>query len=368
MDMARKRIIIAVTNNLVTDYRVAKLAGYLESIGFEVWLVGRRWPDGTIPSGRPGKLFRFRLLFNKGPFFYLSINIRIFIFLLFHKADWFLAVDLDVLPACVIAGKLKRIPVVMDSHEYFPEIPEVQHRPIVKMVWQMLEKIFIRAIYAGITVSPGLVSIYKEKYNLDFLLLRNMPLKKSEVAEVSINIVNPVVYYQGALNIGRGLESAIRAIALLPDYRFVIIGDGDVSAKLKELVTELKLDNRVSFVGKLPFEELQYYIRSAHVGLCLLQNIGLNYYHSLPNRIFDYPMSGLPVIATAFPDISKVVSEYETGLLLEGLNPEDIAVMIKRACEDTQLRKNWSVTLPKAADKLSWENEVTVLDGVFCSK
>jgi glycosyltransferase involved in cell wall biosynthesis len=118
-------------------------------------------------------------------------------------------------------------------------------------------------------------------------------------------------------------------------------------------------------VGKVPFEELQNYIRSADLGLCLLENIGLNYYHSLPNRIFDYPMAGLPILATAFPDISEVVTEYETGLLIDSLNPEVIAAAIKNACENEALRNRWSVTLPKAVESLNWTNESLVLDEIF---
>ena len=363
--MAKERIIITVTNNLVSDNRVAKLAAYFELKGFEVLLVGRKWPGGKIPTGRAGRVIRFNLLFNKGPLFYLSINIRILLFLLIKKVNWIVSVDLDTLPACIIAGKIKRVPVVMDSHEYFPEIPELQHRPFVKKTWLWLEGKFIRHIHAGITVSPGLVEIYKDKYNLNFHLVRNVPLKKKVVQEINIKVTNPVVYYQGALNLGRGLESSIRAMEFLPGYRFVIVGDGDISNELRALSTELNLNDRITFVGKVPFEALQSYIRNADVGLCLLENIGLNYYHSLPNRIFDYPMAGLPILATSFPDISQIVTEYETGLLIKGLEPKYVADAIKEACENIELRKRWSVTLPKAVECLNWTSESLVLDKIF---
>ncbi len=356
--MERKRIIIATTNNLVSDNRVAKLALTLEKQNFEVWLIGRQWPGGDIPKNRSGRIFRFRLCFNKGPLFYIGMNIRIFLFLIKHRAHRFVAVDLDTLAACVLAGIIKKTPVVFDSHEYFSEAPELQHRPFIKKIWLALERLFIKGIYAGITVSPGILKIYKEKYNLDFLLVRNVPLSKTVVPMIKEVSSNPVVYYQGALNLGRGLENSIRAMCLLPNYEMVIVGDGDIANKLKLLVIELGLTARVTFVGKVPFENLQTYIQKAHVGLCLLENIGLNYYYSLPNRVFDYPLAGLPVIATAFPDIKSVVSKYETGLLLNDLEPENIANAIQEACENMELRNHWATTLPKAAHQLTWENEV----------
>lgn len=365
MTMSDHRIIITVVNNLVSDNRVHKMAGYLEKRGYEVWLAGRTWPGGEIPAGRPGRAFRFKLLFNKGVLFYLGINIRLFLFLLKHRCHRIMAVDLDTLPACVLAGKLKRVPVIMDSHEYFPEVPELQHRPFKKKLWLWAEKLFIHGIHAGITVSPGIVSIYKNKYQKDFLLVRNVPVNPHKQVEIRPVSDHPVVYYQGALNMGRGLESALRAMAYLPGYRLLIVGDGDIAVSLRQMAVDLKVDGRVTFVGKVPFEQLGKFIVQAHVGLCILENIGLDYYYALPNRLFDYPMAGLPVLASAFPDISEVVTQHETGLLTETLDPQRVAELIKQACEDVLLRKHWAKTLPLAATKLTWENETRVLNMLF---
>ncbi len=362
--MGKDRIIISAANNFVGDNRVAKLALYLQQKGFEVLLLGRYWPGGEIPPNRAGKCIRFKLWFNKSWLFYLNLNIRIFIYLLLHKAKWYISVDLDTLPACRLAGILKRVPVVMDSHEYLPEVPELQHRPEIKKIWIILERIFIKGIYAGITVSPGLINIYKEKYNLEFKLLRNLPLRN--VKPLNKNSDGRVIYYQGALNVGRGLENSILSLKYLPGYSLVIVGDGDITSDLKALANNEGLSNRVVFVGKVPFEELHKFIKKASVGLCLLENIGLNYYHSLPNRIFDYPMAGIPVIATNFPDISEIVSKYETGLLLNTLDPEKIAEAVIKACEDPYLRERWSHTLPMASSELNWENEVKIIDPIFC--
>jgi glycosyltransferase involved in cell wall biosynthesis len=365
-DMKRiPRIIITVTNNLVTDHRVSKMAGYLEKRGYEVYLVGRRCPGGDIPAGRPGKAFRFRLLFNKGPLFYLTMNVRLLSFLLLHRCDKILAVDLDTLSAAVIAGKIKRIPVVLDSHEYFPESPELQHRPRIKSIWQKIESVFIRHIASGITVSAGLVSIYNDKYGMDFHLVRNVPAATGEISEIRPVSNEPVIYYQGALNLGRGIEESLRALTFLPGYRMVIVGTGDIEAHLKRVVHELDLEDRVVFKGKVPFEDLVSLGRSAHVGVCLLENIGLNYYHSLPNRLFDYPVMGLPIIATAFPDISEFVNQYNTGILLDSMHPEAIAAAIKSACEDEKLRNTWRESLKETASKLTWENETASLKDLF---
>ena len=83
--MHKKRIIITVTNNLVSDNRVAKIAHYLEDSCYEVFIVGRTWPGDKVPDGRAGRIFRYKMLFNKGALFYAFFNIKLFLFLIFHR-------------------------------------------------------------------------------------------------------------------------------------------------------------------------------------------------------------------------------------------------------------------------------------------
>lgn len=363
--MKGKQIIITVSNNLVTDNRVTKLSGFLDALGWKVLILGRKWPGGDIPEGRPGLVRRFRLLINKGPLFYALLNLRLFVYLLMAKSDKIVAVDLDTLPAACMAGKLKGVPVIFDSHEYFPEVPEIQNKPFVRWFWLKLEALFVPMTELRITVSKGIVEIYRKKYGLDFLLIRNVPNKPSEVLEIRPVTDHPVVYYQGALNMGRGLREAIFALAFLPKYEMVIAGSGDEAEELHELVKTLGYEDRVRFTGRLPFEQLAIEAKKAHVGLCLLENMGLNYFHSLPNRLFDYPALGLPIIATGFPDITEIVTSYETGLVLDDMEPQKIAVTIRKACEDKALREGWGKSLKAAVEDLNWEKECKRLEDYF---
>lgn len=360
--MEGKRIIITVSNNLVTDNRVAKISGYLEAIGWKPVLLGRRWPGGKIPEGRAGKIKRFNLLFNKGPLFYLELNIRLFFYLLLNSCDRIWAVDLDTLASAILISKIRKIPVTFDSHEYFTEMPELQARPAVKWIWSQLERFLITKADRCVTVSEGIRNIYKIKYGVDALLLRNVPNYPKQLHRLRELSDSPVVYYQGALNVGRGLVESIKAMLYLPNYFMLIVGAGDEQEELQELVNHLQLTDRVIFTGALPFEELAVEAQKAHVGLCLLENMGLNYYHSLPNRLFDYPALGLPIIATAFPDISEIVTNYEIGLLLDNLEPQNIAAAIKTACEDESLREKWALSLPACVKELNWENECRVFE------
>jgi len=271
---------------------------------------------------------------------------------------------MDTLPGSRLAAILKRKPVIFDSHEFFSEVPELQKNRWKKNFWKFLEKKLIPGCDVKLTVSPGLIELYKERYHCHFGLLRNLPFKNRTPVPPVIQSPHPVILYQGSLNIGRGLKETIQAMQYLPGYIFRIVGDGDCVEELKSLTSTLGLEDRVEFTGPVPFEELHRHHKNVMVGMCLLQNLGLNYYYSLPNRIFDYMQTGIPVIASDFPDMAKIVNEYETGLLMADMTPRHIAEAIRESCENLEWRRTWEETLPEAARKLCWENEEQIIQNL----
>ena len=134
-----KRIIVSVTNDLVSDNRVHKVCTSLESMGNKVLLIGRKFSNSHSVN-RDYKIKRFSLLFNKGPLFYAEYNFRLFFLLLFSRADIYLANDLDTLYANYLASKIRGKVLVYDSHEYFTEVPELIGRNFVRNFGLELKK------------------------------------------------------------------------------------------------------------------------------------------------------------------------------------------------------------------------------------
>lgn len=343
------------------DNRVHKITLSLIKLGFNVLKTGRAYPRTKSKLIRPGDEKLFNLPFKKGPFFYVSLNIYTFFFLLGRKCDVIWAVDMDTLPAARMAGFVKKTPVVFDGHEYFSESPELKHRKFVKNIWKFLEKIFIPGSDLFFTVSPGLVKLYKQNLGINFALLRNLPLKNNHYQPPLLKSTTPVILYQGALNIGRGIAQTIEAMKFLPGYKFLIVGRGDCTEDLKILTKELKLQDQVEFTGAVPFEELSNHQKGVLLGMCIHENIGLNYYYALPNRLFDYMQAGIPVLCNGFPDMKEIVQNHNTGLIIDDIKPEHLAEKIKEACENIELRKQWQRSVTEAAQLFTWENEEKVI-------
>jgi len=165
------------------------------------------------------------------------------------------------------------------------------------------------------------------------------------------------IIYQGALNKGRGLESVIRAMQTVSDAKLIIIGDGDIRSELEELTVQMSLQGKVQFLGKILPDDLKSFTLNADLGLCLLDNLGLSYYYSLPNRIFDYLHAGIPVLASDFPEIRKIVETYKTGVLVSHHEPDYLSRVINEILQIPFDTSQFS----EIAKIFCWEEEEKIL-------
>lgn len=352
----------------MTDNRVHKVAVSLQKMGFEPVLIGRLLPE-SHDVNRDYRTHRMKLIFRKGAMFYFEYNLRLFFYLLKSRVDVFVANDLDTLPANYLASRIKRKPLIYDSHEYFTEVPELIGRPVVRAIWKGMERMLVPQVDGAYTVSDSIAEVYRDLYKVDFKVVRNMPVC-SEIN--SLSAADPVksdlpkiVLYQGALNQGRGIEAAIRAMLYLEGAELWLAGDGDITGELKQMVAELKLDTKVKFLGRLPLDELNGITRQADLGISLEEDLGLNYRFALPNKLFDYIQAGVPVLVSNLPEMRRIVDRYQIGTIAETHQRKELAELMKTALFDQTKRQVWKRNLQVAARELCWENEEETLRQIY---
>ena len=351
------RIIVSVSNDLVTDQRIFKVCQTLYANGYELLLIGRKGKLNSVLT-RPYKTRRMRLLFNKGPLFYAELNLRLFFVLLFSSADVFLANDLDTLLANYTAARLKGVKLVYDTHEYFTEVPELEGR-LARKIWLKIEASIFPKLKNVYTVGPALAKVYSEKYKVDVQIIRNVPVKQ-EVHQVK---KKHYLLYQGALNEGRGIVELLNAIKST-NYHLKIAGTGDLEQEIKAYVSSQKLDTQVELLGRLEPKELKEITAQAFLGFNLLEKKSLNYYYSLANKFFDYIQAEVPVISMDFPEYRAIFSEYNLGVLIGDLEKESIINAIELVEREYS---NYQKEVQKAKEIFIWENEEERLRSIFAN-
>ena len=364
--MKNKKILVAVTNDISTDYRVHKICNYLISKKYDVVVYGRILSN-TITVQRDYKIVRKKHIFNNNFLFYAEFNIKLFFYLIFRKYDYILSNDLDTLPACFFVSTIKNTDLVYDSHELFSEGPELQGRKFVQGFWRKLEDFFLPKVKNAYTVSQSIVDFYDDKYQNKMGLIRNIPLKNDvlEVDEVTFPTTKRTILYQGVLNPGRGLKPMIKALKFIDDLDLIIIGYGKVTEELKAFVSEEKMNERVHFLGRISRDKLFNYTKKATLGMVLEEPLGLSFQYSLPNKLFDYIHAGIPIVAGNLPEITRIIKEHKVGVIVDDYSPEKIALAINNLLNDAALLSEIKKNQQKAKEILCWEKESKKLDNYF---
>lgn len=369
--MKKKTAIISVINDLVTDQRVARTADVLVDLGFEVLMVGRHKSDSPRMPERNYEIIRMRLLWEKGPLFYAEYNIRLFFLLLSRSVDLLVSNDLDTLLPNYVVHKLKHIPVVFDSHEYFTATPELVNRPKVQRIWKWIEKRIVPKLKSCITVNASIADLFEQEYHVPFKIVRNIPKnRKNTVIPTRQSLGLPedkkIVLMQGSgINVQRGAEEAVEAMQYLENVLLLIVGGGDVLPILKKMVQEMALQKKVRFVPRQTPENLAGYTASADIGLTIDKDTNINYRFSLPNKLFDYIYAGVPVLASPLVEIKNIIQHYETGEFIENHDPRHIAAAITQMLQNESQMALYKRNTINAAAELNWENEKKVLIEIF---
>lgn len=355
------RITLLVSNDIQYDQRMIRIATSLQKVGYQICLVGRKKKAEAMPS-YSFKTHLLRCYFSAGVLFYLEFNLRLFIYLCSRKREVIYAVDVDTLPATYIYHLIFSKPFVFDSHELFTEVPELQNHKFKKWVWEMVSKIAIPSATFSMTVSESLAHYLSVKYGVNFVTIKNMPLKKSiGTIDIEQRRKNKWMYYQGMLHRGRGIDFLIKSMSALPSWTLILAGDGDSSDELKGLTKELGVEKQVIFKGMIQPEKLIDIAKHAWIGINLLENNSLSYYYSLANKTFDYLQARLPAIHIDFPEYRLLAIENESISLLEKMETADFVAIIENIWENESLYRDMVHAAERAAEIYIWEKEEKML-------
>jgi glycosyltransferase involved in cell wall biosynthesis len=154
------------------------------------------------------------------------------------------------------------------------------------------------------------------------------------------------------------LHAAALVIKDIPQFRFVLIGDGTDRKSLEELAKELGIQKRVTFTGSLSFAETPSYMKAANLfGFAsITETQGL--------ATLEAMAAGLPVVAVEASGTRDILKHGQQGYLVEN-NPEALAAAIKRLLSNPERMQKFAQAAYKKAQSFNIENLTGKLLGVY---
>ena len=365
----RKKITVSVITDLATDQRVIRICTTLQKMGFDVHVIARKLHASLPLETYAFTASRIRCYFTKGTMQYAEFMTKLFFCLLFTKTDYLLANDLDTLLPNYLTSKLRGKYLFYDTHEYFTGVPELDNSPRKKAIWKRIEDWIFPKLETVYTVNLSVKNEYEKEYNVPVGVIRNVPFTKQIIpATLPDNWKDKIILLaQGAgLNEGRSCIEMIDAMSYLDDrFHLVFIGSGNYWEQLKQRRNELHLEHRIDMMERMLPSILKTYTPLAHLGISLDSFHHKNFLFNLPNKVFDYIHAGVPLFATAIPEIKHIIDEYQCGVYITDTSPKAIAECITELFVDEELYLFFKNNTKQAAKKLCWEKEEEKLKAIY---
>lgn len=369
---SKQKVLITFLGNINYDTRCKNLYDTLSANNYDVEFIGFDWlTEGFKESHGAISIYKLKKGLLSLPF-YLKFIWHLKVKLLSTKATVIFAEDIYTLPLVVIFGKLKRAKIYYDSRELFGYLAGLKEKKFKQAFWKWIEKLFIRKVDYVMVTGPMDGEFMKKEYGIkNIILLRNLPRYYKPVlqldlrSQLQIDKTKGLILYQGVLLKGRGIECVFSVLNELTDNVFVIAGGGEYEECYRQLAIEMNVSNKVYFLGKLTQDELPKITSSADIGVSLIENVSISYYHALPNKLFEYIMADVPVIVSNLPQMKEIVEKYDVGYVVELENKDELISAIKKLTEDESLYESKKQNCHIASQELNWEKEVTNLLQTF---
>jgi len=196
-----------------------------------------------------------------------------------------------------------------------------------------------------------------------FLILINLPDPKifSNSSKVVVSD-HPsfMLIYHGLVARRHGLETAIRAVYNLKDeikqVKLMVIGEGDDIPRLIDLVSELKLGDRVDIHnGYIPIEELVPIIQVADIGIVPILYDNFTRY-MLPVKLLEYVALKIPVICSRTETISAYFDESMVRFFSPG-NINELTEQIRFLYRNPEKRREISVNADQFNHLYNWSQQ-----------
>jgi hypothetical protein len=317
-----------------------KLVEKVEVLGLWEFGLNKTETFGDLHFTRIGTLSKTHPIKNKGLKIFLAIlsffQFQAIVVLRIWKSNprYIVIHNAALLPVGFLAAKLIRSKVIYEPHEL--ESKQTGRSKIVGSVVRHIEKLFIRSCHNVVTVSQPIADFYLRTFGIPeqrLFIVTNQPenpfygqdYPKTDLFRKLFNIPErAIIYlYQGGLDNSRGIQNYLDTFCELnSNHHIVFMGYGPMEADVRKYAEAY---SNIHFKSAVLVAEILKYTASADVGLFVIPDpsISESYRLSLPNKFYEYAISGLHIcISDNFEWMRRIILEEQLGTVIGSNKPD----------------------------------------------
>ena len=252
--------------------------------------------------------------------------------------------------------------VIYDSHEDVPRqvldkayIPRFLRRPLSRIIEGYESKIVSR-LSGVVTVTPNLERRFLTN-NKNVVQVCNFPkIEEFEIVGSQSIVKEDAVCYVGAISKVRGVLNMVEAMRFTNGTKLLLGGKFE-NEGLREQAVSSKDWKNVDELGFLSREEVRATLEKSVAGLVVLEPTK-SYVDSIPVKMFEYMIAGIPVVASDFPYWRELIEKENCALFVNPLKPEEIGEAIKTLVNERQRASEMGLRGRKAVlERFNWDSQ-----------
>ena len=178
-----------------------------------------------------------------------------------------------------------------------------------------------------------------------------------------------LVGFIGSLKPWHGTGSLVESLRMVPPacrFRLAIVGDGPERDRLFRRAAQMGLADRVVFTGPVTHEQVPALLGAMDALVAPYPELP-GFYFS-PLKVFEYMMSGRPIVASRIGQVSAVLRDDETALLVKPGSKLELAAALTKLWAEPQLgRRLAHAARDEAREKHSWAARVRTLEPILAA-
>jgi glycosyltransferase involved in cell wall biosynthesis len=241
----------------------------------------------------------------------------------------------------IVARWFRRKTFVFEVRDLWPELPKqmgVIQNPLVLALLSMLEWLCYRSAHRCVALAPGIAEgiarrgVDRSRITLvpngcDIALFQGG--QQHEWRPDGVGSGDLMAVFAGTHGQANGLDTVVDAAIILKerghdDIKIVLIGNGQLKARLQQRAASEKLSNLI-FCDPVSKDRLAGLFFSGDVGIQCLADLPGFYFGTSPNKFFDYIASGLPVLCNYPGWVANLIVENKCGFAVPANDPHAFA-------------------------------------------
>lgn len=358
---------------------LSKNGYYVRVIGFDE---KRKYPIRSKIDGEFLVRIRPKFWFNRGLLKLLNfpfLFFHIFKVALYEKADIYHCYGLLSFLICLPIKLIKHrcIKIVYDSYEDFRYQMSSSKKPIFQRIsgilWKLTEIIerfsvpFANYVLTIDSVRDKIKERFK-RMNKNVKVIMNVPeldiWNKSFVK--TPNKKHKILFYVGGLRKDKGVLISLKALKIVKeqinDVKMMFAGIFQDASKneVKEYIKKNGLEEAVTFLGMVPYQEVSSYLTKARVGLVPYLPTYWHLRTKASSKLFLYMKNSIPIVASNFPGFKEIINNEKCGILVKPdpkelgdaiiyllENPQESQILGENGRKAIEMRYNWNIESKK---------------------